>query len=398
MELKFLYGYVMTSPIHLLALDEIGKLNLDVIHAQTEFGVGIFARICARKFDIPLVSTYHTTYEDYTHYGNFTHLKAVDNLSKKGVASLSRMYGDSSEEVIAPSHKTKEMLEHYNVHRQINVIPTGLQLEKFSPVLKDEKKRSEIRREAGFGDQDIMIIYVGRLAKEKSMDVVVDGFEKASALGINVKLMIVGGGPDLEPLKTMVKKKNLGDMIVLTGPKPSSEVPDYYRSADAFISASLSETQGMTFIEAMAAGIPLFARRDEVLEDLIDEGKTGWFFRDSDDLILTRLEETEHRGWDTPAEPVRSPAVFENLPPEIRRYTVAAGEWDATQPEKSLRDGAAGGHHGSHPHLVHEFVRSILEERAPAIHMEFAANVSAAGILAHASALSGGREIDIPEF
>ena len=123
-----------------------------------------------------------------------------------------------------------------------------------------------------------------------------------------------------------------------------------------------------------------------------------WGFRDSDDLILTRLEETEHRGWDTPAEPVRSPAVFENLPPEIRRYTVAAGEWDATQPEKSLRDGAAGGHHGSHPHLVHEFVRSILEERTPAIHMEFAANVSAAGILAHASALSGGREIDIPEF
>ena len=123
-----------------------------------------------------------------------------------------------------------------------------------------------------------------------------------------------------------------------------------------------------------------------------------WGFRDSDDLILTRLEETEHRGWDTPAEPVRSPAVFENLPPEIRRYTVAAGEWDATQPEKSLRDGAAGGHHGSHPHLVHEFVRSILEERAPAIHMEFAANVSAAGILAHASALSGGREIEIPEF
>lgn len=316
MELKFLYGYVMTSPIHLLALDEIGKLNLDVIHAQTEFGVGIFARICARKFDIPLVSTYHTTYEDYTHYVNFTHLKAVDNLSKKGVASLSRMYGDSSEEVIAPSHKTKEMLEHYNVHRQINVIPTGLQLEKFSPVLKDEKKRSEIRREAGFGDQDIMIIYVGRLAKEKSMDVVVDGFEKASALGINVKLMIVGGGPDLEPLKTMVKKKNLGDMIVLTGPKPSSEVPDYYRSADAFISASLSETQGMTFIEAMAAGIPLFARRDEVLEDLIDEGKTGWFFRDSDDLAVklgnfVKMTEEERK------------AVSENCLVKVRPYSSA---------------------------------------------------------------------------
>ena len=123
-----------------------------------------------------------------------------------------------------------------------------------------------------------------------------------------------------------------------------------------------------------------------------------WGFKDEDDLTMTTLVETEHRGYETPVEPLRSPAAFASLPEEIRRYTLADGCYDATQPEKSLTSGAVGGHHGSHPHLVHEFVRSILEEREPAISLEFACNITAAGILAHASALAGGKEMEIPKF
>lgn len=123
-----------------------------------------------------------------------------------------------------------------------------------------------------------------------------------------------------------------------------------------------------------------------------------WGFQDEDDLTMTTLVESDHRGYKTPIEPLRSPAVYENLPEEIRRYTLAEGDYDATQPEKSLTSGAAGGHHGSHPHLVHEFVRSVIEEREPAIPLDFACNISAAGILAHASALAGGKEIEIPKF
>ena len=123
-----------------------------------------------------------------------------------------------------------------------------------------------------------------------------------------------------------------------------------------------------------------------------------WGFRDADDLIMTRLVGAEHRGYTTPSEVMRSPAAYRDLPVSIRRYTLASGAFDETQPEKSLSEGAAGGHHGSHPHLVHEFVRSILEKREPAIGLDFACNVSAAGILAHASALAGGKEIEIPEF
>ncbi len=123
-----------------------------------------------------------------------------------------------------------------------------------------------------------------------------------------------------------------------------------------------------------------------------------WGFRDDDDLIMTGLIKTGHRGFDTPIERVHSPAVYDMLPESIRRYTVASGEYDPKQPEKSLSSGAAGGHHGSHPHLVNEFVMSIIEERDPAVSLDFACNISAAGILAHASALAGGKEIEIPEF
>ena len=292
-ELKFLYGYVATSPIHLSAQEEIRKLNLDIIHAQTEFGVGIFARICAKMMKIPLVSTYHTTYEDYTHYINFINSKTVDNIAKLAVAKLSRLYGDSSMEVIAPSHKTKEMLLGYHVRREISVIPTGLRLDQFSPEHFNPDFKKELYERYGIRENEKLIVYVGRLAEEKALDLVIRGFKKAIEKGLPVKLLIVGGGPDFEPLTKMTKDLGLEHSIFLSGPQPAETIADYYRSGDAFISASLSETQGMTFIEALASGLPLFARKDEVLQDLLIDEETGWYFTDEEDLC-ERLEAFVH--------------------------------------------------------------------------------------------------------
>ncbi len=283
-ELKFLYGYVMTSPFHVFAMEEIRKLDLDVIHAQTEFGVGIFARLCAKQLHVPLVSTYHTTYEDYTHYVNFINSKTVDEYAKKGVARVSKLYGDSSMEVIAPSMKTKNMLEGYKIRKNIDVIPTGLELDRFSPAHADAAKRHAIRSEFGVDDQERLIVYVGRLAKEKSMDIVINGFKKAIDQGIIIKLLIVGGGPDEDNCREMVKKLGIEKYVFVAGPRPAADVPDIYRAADGFVSASLSETQGMTFIEALAAGLPILVRKDEVLEGLCIEGVTGSYFQNENDL------------------------------------------------------------------------------------------------------------------
>jgi len=284
MELKSLYGYVMTTPFHLNAFAEIRRLKLDVIHAQTEFGVGIFARICAKSLNIPLVSTYHTTYEDYVHYINFINSPEIDKMGKKWAAQLARLYGDSGIKVIAPSEKTREMLLGYKVRREIYVVPTGLELFKFDPAKGTAEKRHAIRSAYGIGDEEPLIIYVGRLASEKSVDLVLRAFARAKAAGMAVKFLIVGGGPDEELLKQMAKDLKIDDLVLFAGKKLPDEVPDYYRSADGFVSASLTETQGMTFIEAMASGLPVFARHDPVLDDLVVPGKTGYFFTDENDF------------------------------------------------------------------------------------------------------------------
>ena len=294
-ELPFLYGYVLTAPYHNYAIKLIAGLNLDVIHAQTEFGVGIFARICSKQLHIPLVSTYHTTYEDYTHYVNFVHAKSIDDLAKKGVARLSKVYGDTSEEVIVPSEKTKELLEKYNVNKDINVIPTGLDLEQFHPNQHTVMERKQIRDEFGFEDKDKVIIYVGRLAQEKSVDIILDAFKLLKDKYLPLKLLIVGGGPDFDRLVKQNENNNNTDNIKFSGPIPSMMISDFYNAADAFVSASLSETQGMTFIEALASGLPLFARHDEVLDNLLNDKETGWYFEDAKDLarLLTEFVELD---------------------------------------------------------------------------------------------------------
>ena len=322
LELKFLYGYVATTPFHHAAEDEIRKLNLDVIHAQTEFGVGIFARLVAKSLKIPLVSTYHTTYEDYTHYVNFMNSRKFDEVAKKAVAKISRLYGDSSMEVIAPSEKTKDMLIGYHIRRNINVIPTGLPLDEFDPSHVNEAKTKEIRQTYGFTENERVIIYVGRLAEEKSLDLVVRGFAKAKEQGCDAMFLIVGDGPDTERLNQMISDLKLENNVHLAGPKPKEEIPDYYRSADAFVSASLTETQGMTFIEAMASGLPLFARKDEVLDNLLIDQKTGWYFTNEDDLAekIRNFESMDQKTLDhmkkearKQCEPMNSEMFYEHV-------------------------------------------------------------------------------------
>ena len=281
MTIKALYGYAVTTPIHAHAFNLIKDLDLDVIHVQTEFGVGIFARFCARMLEIPLVSTYHTTYEDYTHYANFFDSRTFDEYARKLVARLSRIYGDSSIEVIAPSEKTKELLERYHVHTKINVIPTGLDLQKFRPENQDRTISAELRKEFGFRETDTVFVYVGRIAEEKSVEMIIDGFALAAAKRDDIKLLIVGDGPDYERMKAKAEGM---PAIVLAGSRPIDTIHHYYAASDAFISASLSETQGITFIEALASGIPILVRRDEALASLVKEGRSGWYFSSPEEL------------------------------------------------------------------------------------------------------------------
>ncbi|MEG0176463.1 glycosyltransferase [Anaerorhabdus sp.] len=285
-ELKKLYGYVLTSPIHISAYNRIKECNLDLVHAHTEFSVGIFARIVAKLQGLPLVSTYHTTYEDYTHYVNIIHSDAIDKIAKRAVASLSRLYGDSSTEMIAPSQKTKDMLIRYGITKSIYVVPTGLDLDRFNPKNTSKDIAKRIRSDFNVKDDEVLVTFVGRIAQEKSIDFVIDGFSYVKKMGLPCKLLIVGSGPDVEILQEQAKKLGLEDTVLFAGKKPAKDIPSFYHASDCFVSASITETQGMTYVEALASGLPLFARPDDVLEELVVEGETGFYFKTPEELAL----------------------------------------------------------------------------------------------------------------
>ncbi|MEG0273810.1 glycosyltransferase [Amedibacillus sp. YH-ame10] len=277
LELKWLYGYKLSTPYHISAKEEVRKMHLDVIHVHTEFGVGMFARIVAKYLNIPVVSTYHTMYEDYTHYINRFEFEGVDQVSKKVVSTFSRAISDNVQAVISPSEKTKETLLKYGVKTPIYVIPTGLNFDKFNPDRIDMEKVKKIRESYGIAEDDKVITFVGRIAQEKSIDIPIEGFRYVD--DPKIKLFIVGGGPQLEDLKGMVKKYHLEKQVIFTDKVLSEEVPAYYACADCFVSASLTETQGMTYIESLACGLPVFARPDDVLKDLVVENDSGFLFQ-----------------------------------------------------------------------------------------------------------------------
>ena len=156
-----------------------------------------------------------------------------------------------STELIVPSLKTKEALELYGLNKDVHIIPTGLELEKFDPKNKNTELIEQIKDKYGIKDQFI-VTFLGRIAKEKSIEVLIDAMKEVIKENDNVLCLIVGGGPQLEELKELVKDDHISNYVIFTGPKPSNEVPSYYHLSNVFVSASITETQGLTYIEAVA--------------------------------------------------------------------------------------------------------------------------------------------------
>lgn len=284
LEIKKLYGYKASVPFHTKTMKEIAKLNWDLVHAHSEFGVGIFGRLVSKSLHLPLVSTYHTTYEDYTHYVNVLQMDSIDKFAKKVIGKLSKLYGETSNAVIAPSKKTKDMLLGYGITTPIYIVPTGLDLKRFAPTNNDQEMIKQKRLSYGVKAEDTLVIFVGRIAQEKSITMLIEAFIKIPTANNNIKLMIVGSGPDYDAMQQMINDHQLNDRVFMVGKQFPEQIPLFYHMGDVFVSASLTETQGLTYIEALASGIPVLARPDGAVDNLIIEDQNGYFFKNVDEL------------------------------------------------------------------------------------------------------------------
>ncbi|RAV02058.1 glycosyltransferase family 4 protein [Paenibacillus sp. YN15] len=257
---------------------EIRTLQLDLIHTHTEFSLGIFGRTIANELGIPTVHTMHTIYEHFTHY--IAKIGTLDSAAKTLARKLSRHVCNTADTVIAPTEKVEEMLRVYGVRNRIAVIPTGIELGKFATARYGTDEVTALRAEYGLADTDKVLLYIGRVSQEKNIAEVLHGLKEYLPRHPNVKFLLVGDGPDRKNLQSLTQSLGIGSQVIFAGEKPWDQIGLYYQLGDVFVSASQSETQGLTFIEALAAGLPLIAKTDPCLDHVLSEGVNGFAFAD----------------------------------------------------------------------------------------------------------------------
>jgi len=259
----------------------IRALQLDLIHTQTEFCLGIFASILARQLGLPLVHTYHTMYKDYVHYlAQGKNQGILPVLAKK----LSKGFCNQVSRVIAPTVKVEEILKEYGVKKPISVIPSGIDLKPFLKQTHEREKIEALKSALGIPLGDPVILFIGRIAKEKSIDVLLRAMVELAKKLPRAKLLIVGDGPVKTELEDLCLQLGIQDLVIFAGEQPWADIGKYYQLGDVFVSASTTETQGLTMIEAMAAQLPVVAKYDRNLEDMITDRETGRIFQRDEDL------------------------------------------------------------------------------------------------------------------
>lgn len=267
--------------------DQIVDWGPDIIHSQCEMSTFIMAQHLARECLVPVVHTYHTVYEDYTHYFvpdiiPSTHVADLaDKVAKGAVSEFSKFVSGKCDAFIAPTPKVKELLEKYNCKCPIEVIPSGIELDKYRKTLSDNE-RNELLNKYGIDNNSIIALYLGRLGEEKNIEELMTMWMKYHPK--NSKLIIAGGGPYLDTLLEHAKELNSSSQIVFAGMIDREDTWKYYQLADFFMSASTSETQGLTYIEALSSGLPLLCRQDSCLDNVVIPYENGVCFTNEEEF------------------------------------------------------------------------------------------------------------------
>ena len=252
---------------------KVKELNLDVIHTHTPFMLGWLGLRLGKRLGIPVVSTYHTLYTEYVHYFPL----APKSVSRAFIVGMIRRYYNRCAHVITPSTPMEEVLRGYGVTRPITIIPTGLSID----TARDEAARKRIRKELGIPENARVLLYVGRVAREKYLDLLLEAFDRLAERHADIRLMIAGGGPYEAQLRENASKLKSSDRIVFTGAVPREKVAKYYSAGDLFAYPSPTETQGIVVCEALGAGLPCV---------LVNGGGTPDMVVDGEDSLLSKIE------------------------------------------------------------------------------------------------------------
>ncbi|MBU5362242.1 glycosyltransferase family 4 protein [Enterococcus raffinosus] len=255
------------------------ELELEIIHTHTEFGTGFLGKMVANRLRIPVIHTYHTMYEDYLHY--IANGKVV---RPTHVKHFIKMFVNHSTGVVCPSGRVVDTLKRYEVDVPMRIIPTGIDVARFvrSDITKEDTDR--LREKLGIQEDELMILSLSRISYEKNIHIIVQQFPEILMSLPNARLVIVGKGPYREDLEELTRDLGITDYVQFTGEVPHEEVAYYYRAADYFVSASTSETQGLTYAEAIASGTQCIVEGNDYLNQLLNDESLGITFEQDEDF------------------------------------------------------------------------------------------------------------------
>jgi glycosyltransferase involved in cell wall biosynthesis len=243
----------------------LAALAFDVIHAQHPFLLGRTALRLARRTGAPLCFTYHTLYDKYAHY-----VPLPRRVVARQAIAWSIAFANAADLVIAPSEALARRLAGQGVRPPISVLPTGVDVARFCPG-----DRLEARRRLGLPADGTLVLYVGRLDREKNLEFLLAGLSRVVARRPRVRVLLVGRGTRAGALRAEAGRLGLGASLGLAGGVAPDEVAAYYQAADLFVFASTTETQGLAVLEAMATGLAVVAVRASGTDEAVVDGVSG---------------------------------------------------------------------------------------------------------------------------
>jgi len=258
--------YAIPIPVSPQLRATVKKIGLDIIHAHSPFLMGRLGARAAKIFNIPLVFTFHTLYDQYVHY-----MPLARSASRKVVRVIARDFCNRSDLVIAPSSPVRKYMRKIGVKTGAKVIPTGIDLNEFNNT-----NNRWLRDNYQIREHEKILLFVGRLGKEKNVVFLLKAFKKVLQHHPHARMVMVGSGPMKNELIKFARSLNIEDKIIFTGLLPRNKVVHCYASADIFTFPSVTETQGLVIGEAKACGLPTVAINAFGTPDMVKKGEDGF--------------------------------------------------------------------------------------------------------------------------
>ena len=280
-EMKKLYGFGLANPFSPKRTKYLDEFAPDVLHIHQEFGIGLYGYRYAKFRNIPYVYTMHTMYDDYLYYivPNFA-IPAAKKVAGKYFGLLAK----NAAEVTGPSKKVEQYMRSNGIYRRVHVVPNPVDLDTFDPEKLNREESLKIRRKLGYADSDFLVSFVGRIGREKGFDTLINYWKESLSNDKDIKLLIIGEGPDRPELMQMVKDLDLEDQIRFIGKIDHHELAPTLYACDMYVTASLSDTNSISMLEAMALGMPVAHIKDELNQGQVVEGVNGYIYNTAEEM------------------------------------------------------------------------------------------------------------------